>query len=508
LKETDLLVQWSGAPGTSLPAMNRVIGRAAEELRALPGVQNADAHVGRAIGGDQVGGANTGELWVSVDPDADYDKTVGSIEDVVSGYPGLDHQVLTYSKNQMSDVLASERKPVRVRLYGQDLDLLQEEADKIGTMLSGIDGAKDVNVQRHIVEPTIEIEVDLPAAQAAGIAPGDVRRAATTLVSGIQVGALFEEQKIFEVQVWGTPEVRNSVSDIENLVLDAPGGGTVRMGDVANVRIGSSPTSINHDATSRSLDITANVSGRSAGAVVSDVKDELAAIAYPLEYHAEVLGDYQDRTGAERRLLFFGLAAALGIFLLLQAAFSSWRLAVAAFLCLPVALAGGVIAAWIDGGHITLATVGGLLALLGIAIRQVLMLVGRFQHLERAEGLDLDQELVQRGTQERFGPIITTAALTALALLPIVVMGSIAGQELVKPMAVVVIGGLITTTLVSLFVVPALYLRVARPTEPEAEASSFASDQDVASAADDRQSVGAATFSWPAPPVTPSPTEG
>jgi Cu/Ag efflux pump CusA len=488
--------------------MNRVIGRAADELRALPGVQNADAHVGRAIGGDQVGGANTGELWVSVDPDADYDKTVSAIEDVVSGYPGLDHQVLTYSKNQISSVLASERKPVRVRLYGQDLALLQEKADEIGTLLSGIDGARDVIVQDQIVEPTIEIEVDLPAAQEAGIKPGDVRRAATTLVSGIQVGALFEEQKIFEVQVWGTPEVRNSVTDIENLVLDLPDGGTVRMGDVADIRIGSSPASINHDATSRSLDITANVSGRGAGAVVADLKDELAAIDYPLEYHAEVLGDYQDRTGAERRLLFFGLAAALGIFLLLQAAFSSWRLAIATFFCLPVALAGGVIAAWIDGGNITLATVAGLLGLLAIAIRQVLMLVGRFQHLERTAGLDLDHELVERGTQERFGPIITTAALTALALLPIVVMGSIAGQEIVKPMAVVIIGGLITTTLVTLFVVPAVYLRVARPTEPEPEVASFATDEDIESAAGDLQSVGSATFSWPAPPVTPSATEG
>ena len=508
LKETDLLVQWSGAPGTSLPAMNRVIGRAAEELRALPGVQNADGHVGRAIGGDQVGGANTGELWVSVDPDADYDQTVGAIEDVVNGYPGLDKQVLTYSKNQISDVLASERKPVRVRLYGQDLGVLQEKADEIGALLSGIDGAKDVNVQRHIVEPTIEIEVDLAAAQEAGIKPGDVRRAATTLVSGIQVGALFEEQKIFEVQVWGTPEVRNNVSDIENLVLDLPDGGTVRMGDVANIRIGSSPASINHDATSRSLDITANVSGRGAGAVASDLEEQMANVSFPLEYHAEVLGDYQDRQGAERRLLFFGLGAALGIFLLLQAAFSSWRLAIASFLCLPVALAGGVIAAWIDGGNITLATVAGLLAVLAIAIRQVLMLVGRFQHMERVEGVDLGHELVERGMQERFGPIITTGAVTALALVPIVVMGSIAGQEIVKPMSVVIIGGLITTVLVSLFVVPAVYVRVARRSEPEPEANSFASDQDIQSAAGDRQSVGAATFSWPATPVTPSPTEG
>ena len=148
----------------------------------------------------------------------------------------------------------------------------------------------------------------------------------------------------------------------------------------------------------------------------------------------------------------------------------------------------------------------GLLAVLAIATRQVLMLVGRFQHLERHEGRELNRDLVDRAAQERFGPIITTAALTALALLPIVVMGSIAGQEVVKPMAVVIIGGVITTTLVSLFVVPALYLWLARRSEPDA--LSFASEQDRTLVADDRESVGAATFSWPTPPVTPSSTEG
>ena len=346
--------------------------------------------------------------------------------------------MLTYSQNQISDVLANETTPVRVRVYGQELDVLQEKAGEIGSILAGIDGARDVRVQPIITEPTIEIEVDLDAAQAAGIKPGDVRRSATTLVSGIQVGALFEEQKIFEVQVWGIPEVRRSVTDVENLLLDVPGGGHITLGEVADVRIGSSPASIDHDATSRSLDVTAAVSGRGREAVVDDLKG-MSAVSFPMEYHAEVLGDYTDRTGG-RKLVFFALGAAIGIFLLLQAAFSSWRLAVVGFLGLLAAVAGGMVAAWIDGGTLTLAGVAGLLGVLAVALRQVLMLIGRLQHLDATDG-PRTISLVSRGADERVGPVVTTAGVSALAVLPTVFFGSIAGQEIVKPMAVVVIGG-------------------------------------------------------------------
>ena len=187
----------------------------------------------------------------------------------------------------------------------------------------------------------------------------------------------------------------------------------------------------------------------------------MRTVAFPLEYHAEVLGDYQDRTGAERKLLVFALGAAVGIFLLLQAASSSWRVAIVAFLGLLVAGAGGVIAAWIDGGNVTLATVAGMLALLAVAVRQALMLIGRYQSLEREEGRPLDRALVERASCDRLGPIVTSAGTTAVALLPLVILGSIAGQEIVTPLAVVVIGGLISTVLAMLFVLPPLYLRLA-----------------------------------------------
>jgi Cu/Ag efflux pump CusA len=486
--------------------MDRITTRATEELRGLDGVRSADAHVGRAIRGDAVGGANTGEIWVSLDPDGDYDGTISSIEEVINGYPGLERRVLTYSQNQISDVLANETTPVRVRVYGQELDVLQEKAGEIGTILAGIDGAEDVRVQPMITEPTIEIEVDLDAAQEAGIKPGDVRRSATTLVSGIQVGALFEEQKIFEVQVWGIPEVRRSVTDVENLLLDVPGGGHIRLGEVADVRVGSSPASIDHDATSRSLDVTAAVSGRGREAVVDDLEEQMSAVSFPMEYHAEVLGDYVDRTGAERKLMFFALGSAIGIFLLLQAAFSSWRLAVVGFLGLLAAVSGGMVAAWFDGGTLTLAGVAGLLGVLAVALRQVLMLIGRLQHLDAGAGTRT-LSLVSGGADERVGAVVTTAGVTALALLPMVFLGSIAGQEIVKPMAVVVIGGLVTTLLTVLLVLPAVYLHFAPPPGLDEVALAGQEPSEASAGPDDRRPVGVSAFSGSVPPIAPS-TEG
>ena len=187
------------------------------------------------------------------------------------------------------------------------------------------------------------------------------------------------------------------MSDVRNLLLDLPDGGHVTLGEVADVRIGSSPTSIDHDATSRSLDVTAAVSGRGRGAVVDDLQQRMDGIGFPLEYHAEVLGDYADKTGAERKLAAFAVGAAIGIFLLLQAAFASWRLALAGFAGLVVAVSGAFVAAWIDGGHLTLATVAGALAVLALAVRQVIDLFARSQSLERDEGRPLSRDLVQRG---------------------------------------------------------------------------------------------------------------
>jgi Cu/Ag efflux pump CusA len=279
------------------------------------------------------------------------------------------------------------------------------------------------------------------------------------LVAGIEAGSLFEEQKVFQVMVWGTPQTRHSLSSIRDLLIDTPNGGQVRLGDIASVRIVPIPNLIQHQTISRRIDVGLNVRGRAPDAVASDIQQRLSAIKFPLEYRAAVLGDYQERQADQKSLLIFGIASALGIFLLLQAAFGSWRLASLIFFTLPSALLGGVLGAFAVGGGISLASLVGLLAVFGIAVRSSIMLIDHYQHLEPHEGETFGPEFVLRGAGERLAPILMTALAAGLALLPLVIFGDIPGQEIARPMAIVIIGGLVTSTLLNLFIVPALYLR-------------------------------------------------
>ena len=193
-----------------------------------------------------------------------------------------------------------------MRVYGEDLEVLRSEAEKVRQALAGIDGVVDSHVVLPLRSPRLEIEVDLAAAQRYGVKPGDVRRAAATLLSGLQVGSLFEEQKVFDVVVWSTPETRESLTDIRDLLIDTPGGGHVRLGEVADVRIASSPTVIRREAVSPYLDVRFNVQGRMLSAVANDVKAPIQNFTFPLEYHAEVLGDYAARQAAQQRILIAG----------------------------------------------------------------------------------------------------------------------------------------------------------------------------------------------------------
>jgi CzcA family heavy metal efflux pump len=458
-KDTHLLIRLNGTPGTSHPEMTRITAQASKELKQLQGVRDVGAHVGRAVTSDQIVSVDASELWVSVDPSADYDQTVAGIQEVVDGYPGLDGEVLTYPKQRIDAVLGGSGDGLTVRVYGQDLQVLRSKAEEVRQALSGIDGLADQQVERLVEEPTLEIEVDLAKARKVGIKPGDVRRAAATMLSGIQVGNLFEQQKVFDVVVWGAPRVRSSLTSIRELMVDVPGGGQVQLGDVAEVRVKPALSVIRHDNVSRSLDVTASVSGRGLGAVVRDVEAALDSIRFPLEYHAEVLADHVDRQATQRRTAIIAGIAAIVIFLLLQAAFGSWRLATATFLTLPMALVGGLLAMLATGGVLSLGALVGFVLVLGIATRNAVTLVGHYQHLERDQGQAAGQGLVVRGALERLWPILTTAVAMTLALVPVLALGNVPGHEIVQPMAVVVLGGLVTATLLNLFVAPALYLR-------------------------------------------------
>ncbi len=456
-RERDMLVEVDAAPGTSQPAMNRIVEQASAELRAIPGIRRVGSHVGRAIMSDQVVNIASGQIWLSMDPAVDYDATLASVRSVVAGYPGLALSVDTYLSDRASDVAPAPAEPVAVRVFGPDLAELGTQAEAVRTAIADIPGISAPRIVTTPVEPTVEVEVDLDAAARHGVKPGDVRRAAATLINGLEVGNLFEDQKVFEVMVVGVPEMRHSLTSIEDLRIDTNNGGQVALKDLASVRIAPALVSIEREGISRYVDIVADVEGRDVAAVLADVDTRLAGITFPMEYHPEVSTAYADAQADVQRLVGVIVAIAIIAFLVLQAAFQSWRLAAISMIALPVTLGGGVIAAYLTGGLLTLGSFVGFLAVLAIAARNTVALVDRLRSLERL-GTAPGPSLVLRGTRERLGPIVMTALAVGLACLPILIFGDRPGLELLRPMAVVLVGGLITSTLMSLFFFPTLYL--------------------------------------------------
>jgi CzcA family heavy metal efflux pump len=467
LKERDVLVHLEAAPGTSLPRMDEITAQAVQELGSLSGIRNVGAHVGRAVMSDQIVNVNSAEIWVNIDTSANYDATVAAVEEVVDGYRDVSHDVLTYSEDRVTDVLLQTDDELAVRVYGENADVLRSKAEEVRGLLSEIDGVEGPRVELPTEEPTVEVEVDLARSAAFGVKPGDVRRAAATLLSGITVGNLFDEQKVFDVVVWGAPELRQSESDVRQLLIDTPEGGHVRLGEVAEVRTTSGPTVIRHESVASYVDVIADVAGRDVGDVAGDVERTLQQVEFPLEHHAELLGGFAEQQAARSRLLIISVAAAIGIILLLQASFTSWRIAVLSFATLPMALVGGVLAALVAGGTVSLGSIGGFIAVLGIAARNEIVLIGHYQHLERYEGMPFGPDLVLRGTRDRVAPIVMTSLATAVVLAPFVFAGNAGGFEIVRPMAIVILGGLLTSALLNLVVVPALYLRYGFVSEPD-----------------------------------------
>ena len=461
-KERDFLMHWVTAPATSLKEETRISIDACNELRAIPGVRNCGSHIGQAFQADEPYGVEFGENWISIDPAVDYDNTRAAVQEVVDGYPGLRRDVQTYLKERIREVLTGSSNAIVIRIYGENLGTLRELAEEVEEKLGQIPGIIDLDSEQLVSIPQIQVKVDLAAAERYGVKPGDVRRTASTYMTGEEVGDVFFGGKAYDIQVWSVPETRGSLTDVQNLLIDTATGGKVALKQIADVSVQPSPGHVYHENTARRIDVEANVTGRDLGAVVQDVNAALASTEFPEGYHPEMLGEYQERQAAEGRLLLFAIAAAVGVFLLLQAAFGSTRLAILSFLTLPSALVGGILAAWLGTGVISLGALVGFFTVLGIAARNGIMMINHFQHLEREEGEVFGVDLVIRGARERLAPILMTALATGLALVPLAIAGDVPGAEIEHPMAIVILGGLVTSTLLNLFVVPSLYLRFGR----------------------------------------------
>ncbi len=468
-RDPDILVHFDAAPGTSAQEMDRIVAKVTHELRAVPGVQDVAGHVGRAVLSDQVADVDSGELWLGLDPNGDYDKQIDAVHAVVAGYPGIHSEIRTYASERVSALLPQPTSDLVVRVYGQDLDTLQERAGAVREAVAGVPNVKSADVVGVTQEPTIKIQVDLAAADRYGLKPGEVRRNATSLLSGIVVGSLFEDEKVFEVVVWTPPEMRKDIAAIEKLPIDLPKRGHITLGQVAKIAVAASPTVVRREGVFRYVDVAVDVAGGDIAKTANDIHSAVKSLTMPLEYRAEVLGDYADRAAAQTRWIVAAIAAAIAMFLLFQAVFQSWRAASMVFLSLPAAILGGALAAAATGG-VTLGSICGFLTVLAITARSGILLIRDAQRLERA-GEITGQAAILHASTERLLPLLTTVVATTAAFAPFLLLGDRPGYELIRPMAIVLIGGLITASALVLFAVPTMYQRVAsRPTgeaEPE-----------------------------------------
>jgi Cu/Ag efflux pump CusA len=483
-KERQLLVGVQAPSGTSRPEMIRMTTAMSRDLRAIDGIEKVGVHVGRAVLADQVVKVDSGALWVTIAGDADYDKSVAAIRNMANRYPSVEFDVRTSSDQAIRavaalddrssgpavrgdgsalDVLTGADEPVVVRIYGSDLEQLREKAEEARAAIAKIPGIVEPRVDARVTGPTVQVEVDLVAARQHGLKPGEVRRQAATLVQGMEVGSLFEGQKVFEVVVVGVPEIRESLANLGQLLLDTPDGNQVRLEEVAAVRVADAPTVIAREGASRRIDVVADVKGRSLDAVLGDVGEVVEEMDFPLEYYADLIGGSQERDDAAGSFLAYGIAAAIAILLLLQSALGSWRLAAFCFVALPLAASGGVLLLAAIGDDLTVGSVAGLVAVYGLAARHLILLVSRYRsRIEDGEELSFD--LVRRGVEDRLPALLTTTVALVVFMLPFALLGGIDGFELLRPLAIAVLGGLVTSTLVTLFVVPALYLQLAPST--------------------------------------------
>jgi Cu/Ag efflux pump CusA len=465
-KDRNVLAELTAAPGTSLEEMTRITRKAGQEVSDLPGVAAVGAHVGRANLGDQVVATNSSEIWVDLASSADYGGTLDAVERTLAGYPGIRHTLRTYPRERIDSIVVDPEgvpgKSLTVRLFGPDTATLRAQAEKLRERVAAIPGVEAPTLNLPVTEPTLEIEVDLERARQFGVKPGDVRRAAATLLSGILVGNIFEQQKVFDVTVWSTPNARHDLTSVGELTLATPTGTNVRLDEVADVRVVPSPNVIRHADVSQYIDLGLAVNSRDVDAVAADIERATRAAGFPLDYHAEVLNDYRERQSSRLTFIAVVSAAIFGVFLLLQAAFRSWRMAFVMLVAIVAALSGGVVGAALFGGPATIGTVMGLIGVLVIASRHALVFVRRAHDLEDLDGMPFDQALVRTAATERLVPALTSLLGTAAVFVPMLFFGPRAGHEVVQPLAVVLIGGLVSVAIVNLALVPALHLRFGR----------------------------------------------
>jgi len=464
LKEGHFIVHMSAAPGTSIEESMRLGSRVSSALRELPAVRAVAQRVGRADKSDDILGSHYSEMDVDLKRagGAQLEAAQAAIRAKLAQFPGVNFAMQSFLTERIEETLSGYTAAVAVNVIGPDLDALDRAAREIARTLQSIPGAADVQLQTLPATPQMSIRLIPAELQRWGLQQLEVLDTIRTAYEGATVGQSYEGNRTVNVIVVLDPERRNTVSRIGELPLRAPDGHFVRLSQVAEIHPSAGRYEVPHQGGQRLQTVTANVSGRDVGGFVDDMQRRLAGLNLPPGTHLEFAGEAQEQARSQRDLLAYSAVAALGIVLLISIIARNGRNLALVLANLPFAFVGGVAAVAASGGVLSLGSMVGLVALFGITLRNSILIVAHYDRLVRVEGRAWGTDTAIEGAADRLAPILMTTLVTALGLLPLALGISEPGREIEGAMAVVILGGLLTSMALNLLVLPTLALRFGR----------------------------------------------
>jgi len=470
--EGNLIIHMNGLPGTSLEESMRVGSIVQDRLRQVPETLKTAQRSGRTELGEDTFGPNITELDVNLkDTSRVRDEVLDDVRRHLEGIVGFTFNVMQFISERIQETLTGTTATVVVKVFGPDLDVLQAKGAAVRNVMAGIDGVTDLAIEQQTGVPKLLIQFHRDTMALHGLNSRDVAEAIQTAFFGTKVSEVFEKQRSFDLVVRFDRTTASSLDGIRGTLIDTPVGGKIPLAQLADIEIVNAPGTINRENAQRRVVVSSNISG-SRSSVVPEIKQRVAEkVQLPAGYYIAYGGQYEAQTEAFRQILLLGAAAVVGIFLLLFLAFRSLRQVVLVMSNLPLALIGGVAAVLIASeGETSVASLVGFVTLFGIATRNGIMLMTHYNHLMIEENMQFGRELVIRGAMERLAPILMTALTAGLGLLPLALSAGKPGRELEQPMAVVIIGGLLTSTFLNMVVLPTLFLKFGREVEPEQRA--------------------------------------
>jgi CzcA family heavy metal efflux pump len=465
LKEGHFIVHMSAVPGTSLTESLRLGRRVTEELLNIPYVRSVAQRVGRAEKADDIWGTHYSEFEVDLKPlqgqQAEFAQS--EIRNTLAQFPGVNFAVKTFLTERVEETLSGYTVSVVINIFGNDLDVLDGKAREVARVLAGIPGATDVQVQSPPGTPQLAIRLRKDDLIRWGFDPVEVLDAIRIAYQGVTVGQIYDGNRVFDLSVILDPQDRKTVADVGTLPLRNPAGTYVRLRQLADIYETSGRYVVLHQGARRIQTVTGNVAGRDINSFVTDAKKQiLSTIPFPPGTYAEFTGAAAAQARSKQDLLIHSLLAGVGLVIMLSLVTGRSRNLLLVLINLPFALVGGVLAVFFTGGLLSIGSLVGFVTLFGITLRNSMMMISHYEHLVEIEGMTWGPEVAIRGASERLAPILMTALVTALGLLPLAVGSGAPGREIEGPMAIVILGGLATSTVLNLLVLPTLALRYGR----------------------------------------------